>query len=143
MIKRIKSILTILFTLALIIFATVNFQRRQHKYKTLDRYRRNNGLQSLARSEILEKTAKMSAKAIYVGERDWSHDGYVASISAYYKNWEWVGENLAKDFTNIEDVLTAWHNSEKHRDTLLSNHFYEVGIANYKDIWVAHFGRQW
>ena len=121
----------------------VEFEVIRPEYEAFDRYRRNNNLRPLARSEILEGTAKLSAMSIYIGERSWSHDGYQAIISAYYQSWEWIGENLARGFYNIEDVLTAWNNSEKHRDTLLSDHFCEVGIANYEGIWVAHFGRQW
>lgn len=40
-----------------------------------------------------------------------------------------AGENLARDFTNPEAVVTAWMNSPSHRTNLLDENFREIGVA--------------
>jgi uncharacterized protein YkwD len=42
----------------------------------------------------------------------------------------WIaGENLAIHYKNTEDVVSAWMNSEGHRNNLLNPHFEEMGIG--------------
>jgi uncharacterized protein YkwD len=60
-----------------------------------------------------------------------------------------AGENLAEGFINIESVMTAWMNSQTHRENILRPEFTEVGFGivrgNYQGmedntIVVVHFG---
>ena len=118
------------------------------KYEILDpygeafkMYREYYGLSELVESEELDLTAYLSARAIFNGERSWSHEGYQASISAHYKDWFGVGENLARNHYKFENVLTSWHNSEGHKKNLQAEIFCEFGIGNFGDIWVLHLGR--
>ena len=59
--------------------------------------------------------------------------------------WEWIegagysyqqaGENLAKNFSTAGATITAWMNSEPHRDNVLNSEFRDVGFATvYGDI---------
>jgi uncharacterized protein YkwD len=60
-----------------------------------------------------------------------------------------AGENLAEGFINVDSVMTAWMNSETHRENILRSEFTEVGFGivrgNYQGmegntIIVVHFG---
>lgn len=48
--------------------------------------------------------------------------------SSGYK-FTFAGENLAKNFTNSEDVVSAWMASPTHRDNILNPKYKEMGIA--------------
>lgn len=43
--------------------------------------------------------------------------------------YEVAGENLARDFQNAPEIITAWLDSPSHRENLLSSEFTQVGIA--------------
>lgn len=62
-----------------------------------------------------------------------------------------MGENLALgDFTDANDLLTAWMNSPGHRANIVNTHYQDIGVyaaqATYKGrtVWFAvqHFGTQ-
>lgn len=40
-----------------------------------------------------------------------------------------AGENLAKDYTSVENVLHGWLNSPTHKSVLLSEKYTETGIG--------------
>jgi hypothetical protein len=41
----------------------------------------------------------------------------------------YVGENLAIDFNNAEDIFSAWLKSDRHRENIERQEFQEIGIA--------------
>jgi len=43
--------------------------------------------------------------------------------------YEYAGENLAKNFLFSDDVVSAWMNSQIHRDNILKREYSEVGYA--------------
>ncbi|KKT98727.1 MAG: hypothetical protein UW99_C0020G0005 [Candidatus Collierbacteria bacterium GW2011_GWC2_45_15] len=52
---------------------------------------------------------------------------YFVTQSGYeYKH---AGENLARDFSNPKDVVTAWMASPTHRQNLLDNRYKDIGVA--------------
>ncbi|MEO6728675.1 MAG: CAP domain-containing protein [Candidatus Dojkabacteria bacterium] len=64
-------------------------------------------------------------------------------------DYSFAGENLAEGYYTIEKVITAWINSETHRDNMLRDKYTEVGFGiaqgQYQNnesnvIVVAHFG---
>jgi Cysteine-rich secretory protein family len=55
--------------------------------------------------------------------------------------YSFIGENLAKDFSNNESIIKAWLKSPGHRENILNDNFTETGIAVYNDIVVQIFGR--
>jgi uncharacterized protein YkwD len=103
-------------------------------------YRKEKGLRPLTDNTSLNQTAQDSAKAIFTGERGWSHDGYIASISAQYTGWYTIGENLARNYDSIETVLRAWKESPSHNAILLGSKFCDVGVGVYNYVWVLHLG---
>lgn len=118
----------------------VSVEELKPEYEMLDKYREEHGFELLRRNKDLETSARLSAEAIFTGERKWNHDGYEASISAYYKNAHWLAENLAQNFDNFSEVLDAWHVSKGHRENLQHTGICEVGIGQYYDTWVFHGG---
>ncbi len=120
----------------------VKFEVVSPKYEAFNQYRENKGLPKIKRNEDLEKSAYESAKAIHEGERDWNHDGYTDYIRKYGGFWRFTAENLARDFVNFDETLSAWHLSRSHKENLQSKKYCEIGIGQYGDIWVLHLGRR-
>jgi len=44
-------------------------------------------------------------------------------------DFTYAGENLAVDFSDSQDVTTAWLNSPEHRANIMDTHFTQFGIA--------------
>jgi hypothetical protein len=50
-------------------------------------------------------------------------------------NYLYAGENLAVNFTDSQNVVTAWMNSPEHRANILSTQFTQVGIATAQGVY--------
>jgi len=53
----------------------------------------------------------------------------------------YLGENLAKGQTTIEQVIREWMESPSHRDAILSKDYDDIGVGIVDDIWVLNFGK--
>ncbi len=95
--------------------------------------RSKRGLSALTSNDKLVRAAQAK------GEDMLAHQ-YFAHISpAGVTPWFWMakqdytyqvaGENLAIDFTEAEDVVTAWINSPTHKENMLLPDYTETGIA--------------
>jgi uncharacterized protein YkwD len=51
-----------------------------------------------------------------------------------------VGENIAKGYTTIKEVMNGWKNSESHCKLMMDSLYSEMGAGRYKDYWVLDFG---
>ncbi len=74
------------------------------------------------------KAANMFAKNYWAhnapdGTEPWS---FILNSGYSYLH---AGENLARDFTNPNDVVEAWTNSPSHRANLLSTKYQDIGVA--------------
>lgn len=87
----------------------------------------------------LAVNVKLAAAAKRKGEDMLAHD-YFAHISpSGVTPWFWIqqenysyrvaGENLAIDFVEVEDVVTAWMASPSHKDNILHEAYTETGVA--------------
>lgn len=96
-----------------------------------DRVRAN--LSELKVNPILEKAAQLKAN-------DMASKGYFAHNTPEGKTpWYWfkeagydyayAGENLAVNFKDSEEVITAWQNSKSHFLNIVNPKFTEIGIA--------------
>lgn len=91
------------------------------------------GLPALTINEALSKAAEEKAKHMFENDY-WAHvapDGtkpWDFIISAQY-DYEYAGENLAKNFNTSQQVVNAWYDSESHRENLLNRHYTEIGFA--------------
>lgn len=90
----------------------------------------------LSVNPVLVKAAQLKAD-------DMAAKGYFAHTSPEgVTPWHWLdeagyryaraGENLAVDFTDSKDVVTAWMNSPGHRANIENGNFTEIGIATAK-----------
>jgi uncharacterized protein YkwD len=95
--------------------------------------REKNGVEPLSINEKLVIAADQ--KALDMLEYDyWAHNSPLGRTpwffikSSGYK-YVYAGENLAKGFTNAEDIVTAWMDSPDHRANMLSSNYEDVGFA--------------
>ncbi|MGB3921772.1 MAG: CAP domain-containing protein [Minisyncoccia bacterium] len=80
------------------------------------------------------------AYAAQLKANDMAEKSYFAHTSPEgFSPWYWfkkggyeflyAGENLAVNFSESSDVVSAWMNSEGHRTNIMNNKFTEIGIA--------------
>ncbi len=62
------------------------------------------------------------------------------AISAGYTGM-YVGENIAKGYTNIGSVMQGWKNSSDHCKAMMDSLYIEMGAYSYNGYWVQEFGR--
>lgn len=95
--------------------------------------RQNQHLAILTVNPLLNKVAELKAQ-------DMATKGYFAHVSPegkapwYWFNlvgykYEYAGENLAVDFTDSQDVTSAWMNSPTHRANIIKNAYTEMGTG--------------
>jgi len=102
-------------------------------YQLTNEQRQNNGLSPLSLNSALTLAAQRKAENMF-SENYWSHyspDGKTPwdfILGAGYQ-YEYAGENLAKNFLFSNGVVDAWMNSTTHRDNLLKKEYTEVGYA--------------
>jgi uncharacterized protein YkwD len=53
----------------------------------------------------------------------------------------YVGENIAKGYTTIGDVMLGWQQSEAHCRAMMDTLYKEMGAGRYDTYWVQEFGR--
>jgi hypothetical protein len=98
-----------------------------------------NGLPDLQVSPLLTTAAQDKAN-------DEASKGYFAhtspqGLTPWYwfqqagYNFDYAGENLAVNFSDSQDVTTAWMNSPEHRANILSTDFTQIGIATAQGIY--------
>lgn len=102
-------------------------------YQLVNQERQKAGLSSLTYNETLSRAAYLKAQDMF-SKNYWSHfapDGKTPwdfILNSGYK-YEYAGENLAKNFLFSDGVVSAWMNSQTHRDNILKNEYSEVGYA--------------
>lgn len=95
--------------------------------------RKESGLAPLHMNDALSKAAVM--KADFMLEKDfWAHNSPDGVTPWYFfkqvgYTYTYAGENLARGFTNTDEVMNAWMNSPTHRENILSPNYAEIGFA--------------
>ncbi|MDD2822924.1 MAG: CAP domain-containing protein [Candidatus Daviesbacteria bacterium] len=98
-----------------------------------NRERQKNGLAPVTYNSALSEAAKMKAQNMFA-ENYWAHfapsgkDPWGFMRDAGYR-FSYAGENLARNFSNSEDVVSAWMASPTHRENLLNSKYQDIGIA--------------
>ncbi|MCL4374693.1 CAP domain-containing protein [Patescibacteria group bacterium] len=98
-----------------------NAERQQHQ------------LAPLTYNERLAEAARGKAQDMFA-KNYWSHyapDGTTPwdfILAAHYQ-YEYAGENLAKNFMFSQGVIDAWMNSPTHRENMLRPQYTEMGMA--------------
>jgi len=101
---------------------------------TNDARAQNGGLSALTENTVLDKDAQMKLADMF-SKQYFEHvsptgigPGELANTVGYA--YVIVGENLALgDFSNDQDLVTAWMNSPGHRANILNAHYQEIGVA--------------
>lgn len=52
-----------------------------------------------------------------------------------------VGENIARGYDLIKNVVNGWKSSESHCKAMMDSLYSEMGAARYKDYWVMDMGQ--
>lgn len=95
--------------------------------------RAKNGLPQVSENEALNKAAILKAQNMFQ-ENYWAHFAPSGKtpwdfiLGSGYK-FTYAGENLAKNFYESNDVVSAWMASPTHRDNLLNSKYQDIGIA--------------
>ncbi len=101
-----------------------------------------NGLGELKTSSLLSRAAQNKANDM-LARQYFAHntpDGQTpwTFIKAVGYSYTTAGENLAIDFTQAENIQTAWMNSPGHRANILNNNFTEIGIGISNGMFDGH-----
>lgn len=73
---------------------------------------------------------------------------WFSRIQSYYTNWWSLAENIAAGYSTPESVMNGWMNSPGHRDNILRESVWEIGVGYYQGggdyyrYWVQDFGRR-
>lgn len=60
-------------------------------------------------------------------------------MTKYGIQYTYAGENIAMGQQTPQEVMTAWMNSEGHRQNILSPNYTKIGVAFYNNEWVQEF----
>lgn len=105
----------------------------QKLFDLTNKERKNANLQPLQYNEKLAEAAKSKAENMF-SKNYWSHYGPAGEtpwefiLSSGYQ-YEYAGENLAKNFLFSDGVVEAWMNSETHKENLLRSEYSDIGFA--------------
>lgn len=95
--------------------------------------RAKNGLSPVLENAALDQAAQLKAQNMF-SENYWAHfapsgkSPWDFILGSGYK-FTYAGENLAKNFYESDDVVSAWMNSKTHKDNLLNPKYKDIGIA--------------
>jgi|GEM_PF-938549 len=101
-------------------------------------YRRNLGLRELIVNPRLTQAAVNKAKDLLAKQ----YFNHTSPTGKKFSDWVkevnysyfYVGENLAIDFANPQEVFDAWIKSPKHKENIERPEFQEIGIADLKGL---------
>jgi len=102
-------------------------------YQLTNQEREKTGLTALAYNDKLSTAASLKAQDMFA-KNYWAHfapDGKTPwdfILNSGYQ-YEYAGENLAKNFLFSDGVVSTWMNSQTHRDNILKREYTEVGYA--------------
>ena len=105
----------------------------QKLFELTNQERQNAGLQPLQYNEKLANAARKKAENMF--DKDyWAHYGpsgetpWEFILGSGYQ-YEFAGENLAKNFLFSDGVVQAWMDSPTHRENIMRKEYTDVGFA--------------
>lgn len=96
--------------------------------------RRERDLSQLTNNKLLVKSSVLKAREM-VEQSYFAHKSPDGSEpwdffdEAGYKNWYYVGENLARGYLTSERIVDGWMNSDGHREIMLNKDITEMGVG--------------
>lgn len=112
--------------------ASANSMTAGEIFEKVNLERANMNLPALYHNTLLEKAAQDKAQEM-IKQQLFAHDlvgkpFYSFAESVQY-NYKTLGENLAIDFLESEEVVEAWMESPTHKANILNENFEEMAIA--------------
>lgn len=91
------------------------------------------GLGLMSENQALDGAALAKAQNMFA-ENYWAHFSPSGKdpwsfMSASGYNFSFAGENLAKNFSDNQSVVTAWMNSPTHRENMVNPKYKDIGVA--------------
>jgi len=83
---------------------------------------------SLKEAPLLDLAAQNAAKDL-ASKQLFTHQGMQSYVEATKYRYSYLGQNLARGFTDTSSTVTAWMNSPTHRANLLSKNYTETGFG--------------
>jgi uncharacterized protein YkwD len=113
--------------------AQANIFLEEQIFIEINNIRKENNLLELTKNPELQRAAKL--KTI-----DMINNKYFAHVSPTNYKWSdfikdqgynyiYAGENLAKDFENSKEIISAWLESPSHKENILNPEYVDTGIA--------------
>lgn len=103
-------------------------------------YRTDHQLTPLAESSILCDLSQVRSQQVVT---DWSHNGVKLLWKAQpYVSIPYGGENLARDYSTNQDILSAWIASPEHKVNLDNPHYTQACVAINGSYVVMEYGGQ-
>ena len=106
---------------------------KQKLLELTNKERTSRGLSPLSNNSKLEHAASLKATHMFT-HNYWAH--YAPDGTAPWEfilksgyDYEYAGENLAKNFLFSSDVVRAWMNSPTHRANILKSEYTDIGFA--------------
>ncbi len=95
--------------------------------------RQSRGLTELKESSLLDQSATLKGEDMFAKDY-WAHFSPDGTSPWYFfkqvgYDYNWAGENLARDFSTSAGVIAGWMASQGHRDNMLNPNFQEIGIS--------------
>ena len=95
--------------------------------------RQENNLSLLSINSLLSEAARQKAADMFAFNY-WAHTSPSGRDPwAFFKivdyDYVYAGENLARDFSSSEAVVTAWMDSPSHEKNILDENYQEIGVA--------------
>lgn len=107
----------------------------------LNQYRKDNGLEALIIDDTCYKLAQMR-NTLNINKGKITHEDFPATFKILIDlGCEWVGENLAYGYTNLDSVIKKWKESEGHNKNILVPNWKYTGIAKNGKYYCQLFAR--
>jgi uncharacterized protein YkwD len=105
----------------------------EHIFIEVNEVRKKNNLSELKNDPLLKNAAKNKTL-------DMINNQYFAHVSPSDKKWSdfikdegynylFAGENLAKDYDNPKEIISAWIESPTHKENILNAEYVDTGVA--------------
>lgn len=149
--KIIKSLMVLFLSSGLIFFTNIEIVIAKSSiseraiFELVNKERIKNDIIPLTLNNKLTQAAINKAKNLvendYFNHNSKKGDTFSSWIKDTGYEYSFIGENLAKDFSDSKSIIKAWYTSLGHRENILNENFTETGIAVYHNVVVQIFGR--
>ncbi len=136
-------------TSAPIVSGSYSLNLAKEAFDIMNQYRADAGLPALTWSDSLYASSQVRAKEIKTKFSHTRPDG-TSCFTAFERGWRGMGENIlygtGSSRDTAKEAMTAWYNSQGHRENMLNKGFNHAAVACYYEngayYWVTLFGFQ-